>query len=702
MSELHKALEQLRPKEYSDIPQDSLPTLLSTIFSKAEYIANSVPPPPNGTPCDSARRTRTDPTPATGAADLTLSEVRRPESTSKGMKDLHKAWGKPLKLGAKEAATGINVYKMAGNDRHGAWFARTSVHEGLGFAKWKRAMMREFPESLAVQGGPGEGNVRGIGGDQRLEDITVDGIGQMQVYQLSAQFPGPTAPREFITLLLTSDGCLGEASKVNGVIPRHFMVVSIPVSHPEAPTRAGMVRGSYESVEMIREIPLPSAKSPASASTSDLLKQDKRKSRDRGGTIGFAESRGPDAKGENIDRGTDSSGGDDPETNPVEWTMITRSDPGGGIPRFMVERGTPGSIVQDAGKFLDWACAHDDLADQVISQEPATAGSARPSMDAGRSYSVTNANGHLAGVGTSIADRPDPSTFRRPSQRSTVDDTQEEPGILQTAAETLSSYVPDAINPTLHHRSSFSSTASSLDSFASAEQYTTAPQGLPLDDTIPTPSTTSEHLPEDTSTAHPTTSTDANTLAALAAPTKELQKIEQKRQQLHSRLEAARSKQASETSVAASSKTAKDLEKVTEKHTRNRLKQEEKFAREVQKLEQRRERETKKLLARQQKEKEKNELIKVTRERDEWKEKADKAEKEGELLRSQIGGLQRENTMLAARLGKTDVGREVLRRVREELAEEGDVGGGGRKRAGSRSSGGSGGKKSGEGIKEAA
>src|SRR6201999_4204452 len=49
----------------------------------------------------------------------------------------------------------------------------------------------------------------------------------------------------------------------------------------------------------------------------------------------------------------------DPEENPVEWIMVTRSDPGGSVPRFLVERGTPGGIVADASKFLNWACAKD-------------------------------------------------------------------------------------------------------------------------------------------------------------------------------------------------------------------------------------------------------------------------------------------------------------------------------------------------------
>ena len=182
MAELHKALECLRPKDFSDVPTDNLKSFLPEILSNAEIIANSVPPPPNGTPYESAQRTRTSSQPASKAADLTNSKVRRPPP-AKEHEALQKSWGKPVKLAAKEAATGMSVYKMAGHDRHGAWFARSSVHEGLGFSKWKLMMQREFPESLEVQGGPGEGNIRGIGGDRRLEDMTVDGIGNLQGMQ---------------------------------------------------------------------------------------------------------------------------------------------------------------------------------------------------------------------------------------------------------------------------------------------------------------------------------------------------------------------------------------------------------------------------------------------------------------------------------------------------------------------------------------
>jgi hypothetical protein len=178
MSTLHKALEVLQPREFTDVPLNDLETFLTDVFSKAEFIANSVPPAPNSTPYESARRTRTDTVPATSLAELTVSQARRPLSNGEHT-ELHKAWGKPVKLNTKDASLGISVFKMAGNDRHGAWFARTSVHEGLGFSKWKRAMVSEFPESLEVQGKPGEGSVRGIGGDRRLEDINVPGLGKL-------------------------------------------------------------------------------------------------------------------------------------------------------------------------------------------------------------------------------------------------------------------------------------------------------------------------------------------------------------------------------------------------------------------------------------------------------------------------------------------------------------------------------------------
>lgn len=85
-----------------------------------------------------------------------------------------------MKMNAKDNPLGMNVYKLGGKDWKGAWFARRSVHEGLGFRKWKRGLEREFPETMKVQGGPGEGNIRGIGGEKRVAFKEVEGVGKME------------------------------------------------------------------------------------------------------------------------------------------------------------------------------------------------------------------------------------------------------------------------------------------------------------------------------------------------------------------------------------------------------------------------------------------------------------------------------------------------------------------------------------------
>ncbi|KAL6709400.1 hypothetical protein ACN47E_001807 [Coniothyrium glycines] len=624
MTELHKALECLRPKDFADVPTEDLKSFLPQILANAELIANSVPPPPNGTPYESSKRTRTGTTPAISADELTISEVRRPQP-AKEHEQLQSSWGNPVKLGAKDAATGMSVFKMAGHDRHGAWFSRASIHEGLGFAKWKRAMLREFPESLEVQGGPGEGNIRGIGGDRRLEDIAVEGIGQLQVYQLSAQFPGPTSPREFITLLITSDTCLTDASKVGDTIPRHFMVVSIPVTHPDAPPRSGMVRGFYESIEMIREIPLQGA------------------------------------------------GKDEAETNPVEWIMVTRSDPGGGIPRFMVERNVPSSIVNDAVKFLNWACAKDDGDGSEGQGTNANTSDTLQVQDAPRSLSIADSNGITAGVGTSIADRPSPSV-RRLSQRAAEQNQVGGTGILEQFKHTIEGYIPDAVNPyassTLQRTisSSSSRTSSSDDSFASATQFSSAHDGTLIETTMTTSNTTSQQsfpvVPDDSPHG------------------RKLQEIEDKKRQLKDQLEQTREKRESDLQNE-SDKTQKEMEKAAERHEKEKKKQEDKFQKEIRRLEERREKETRKLLARQQKEADKNQLHKAQRERDEFKQKMEILEQENKLLKEQIGELQKESTAIVARLGKSEKGQEILKLIRKEDMS-------GRSRASSRASGSSG------------
>jgi hypothetical protein len=375
------------------------------------------------------------------------------------------------------------------------------------------------------------------------------------------------------------------------------MVVSIPVNHPDAPPRNGMVRGYYESIEMIREIPL--------------------------------------------------SGTEDQETNPVEWIMVTRSDPGGGIPRFMVERNVPSSIVQDAVKFLDWACPTTEVQEEVPASNdgvPATEMAHEPE----HRISVAEVNGIGAGVGTSIVDRPSNST-RRASHRAENEVNATSGGLLGQLRDTVDAYVPDYLNPLQRtvSSSSSSSSSSSAESFASADEFNSISGGLPISDRSKTPEQGAIVIPDDSPHG------------------RKMKEIEDKKQQLKERLAQAREKQKLDL-ANESDKTQKEMDKAAEKHSKERKRQEDKFEKEIRKLEERREKETQKLLARQKKDEDNNKLLQAQRARDEFKQRADILEEENKLLKDQIGELQKENTALVARLGKTETGQDILRKVQEE------------------------------------
>ncbi|KAF3929341.1 hypothetical protein AA313_de0210087 [Arthrobotrys entomopaga] len=464
-TDLHKALANLSPLEESSLPQDepSLQPFLDSTFQNAAAIIDTLPIPP---PPPSSKT----PTPSTRSRANTVSSSTTSVSTSSSRLTITPSVSRPLApenesiftKDWKEVKPGgtnshdIRVYKLAAKDGNGAWFARRSVHEGIGFARFRKGLRREFEESLSRRMGQGRegGNpptdapegenwegmvipagVRGIGAERRLERKVVKGVGRLDVYHLSAQFPGPSAPRDFVTACITSSSQTpprtSTRAKKQG---REFTMVSRPINHPSAPEQSGFVRGRYESVEFIREIiPQDDEKEEAgprrSMSVSDLTQkvsamltvdtQNSKVGRPRSRTVGetprksvsFDETSGmvaprastfvlqsPDSlrKGSRLreamstdelpeeeekeeektptmpriqeptnDEDADSFE-DDGETNPVEWIMLTRSDPGGSVPRFMVERGTPGSIVKDAEKFLDWACEkvhEDDLSD---------------------------------------------------------------------------------------------------------------------------------------------------------------------------------------------------------------------------------------------------------------------------------------------------------------------------------------------------
>src|SRR2546423_2744541 len=181
MAALHSALQALSPVAFSEVPTspDELVSYISALFSKTELIVESVPVPAAEEVSTNLRST-TVTSVASNASGMSSSSARSlplsPEHAA-----LQKEWGKPIKIG-KDNPLNIPIYKCSGRDGRGAWFARRSVHEGLGFARFKRGLEREFPETMKVQGAPGEGNIRGIGGGKGVEDIKKDGKGRGEGY----------------------------------------------------------------------------------------------------------------------------------------------------------------------------------------------------------------------------------------------------------------------------------------------------------------------------------------------------------------------------------------------------------------------------------------------------------------------------------------------------------------------------------------
>ena len=561
------------------------------------------------------------------------------------------------------------------------------------------------------------------------------------VYHLSAQFPGPTTPRDFVTLLLTSSTALKDPSsstspKPSSPVhnnfsrePRHFMVVSKPCIHPDCPPRDGFIRGEYESVEFIREIPIKPKKS---SSTTDLSKtggarptssginkeamvrnahqksstfplehdgaSDQRHSegdyestptegdktsegRRRGKTISFAESRGTTAKGEQLDthQGEDE---EEDETNPVEWIMITRSDPGGSVPRWMVERGTPGSIVADAGKFLDWACKKehpqsededdvDGVAHKHIHHEEENL----------RDYQT---NGHLAGL-NGVPDDANPQEQEQAPIKSQGPPTApNQGGIIQSltsaAYSGLETYAPKAVVEHLPgHQPQAAS--SSLPPTAETNLPTTGElilNGRKDVDEVSSVSDTSSiasfasadsHLGDEEGESKSLSSKTASSNSKDHNQTvheKELAKLNERKKRLDEKLTKSREKEMKDRQELTSKEQAA-IKKAEEKHAKEVARQEDKYRKEVAKLEAKKSKEAAKLAERRKKAEDKDEKAKLMREKEEVRAELEVVKKEREILKGQVGELQRENTALAARLGKVENGKGLLKEVREEM-----------------------------------
>ncbi|EKV07498.1 START-like domain [Penicillium digitatum] len=351
MATLHEALQCLKPTSWDEVPQDpnELRDYVHGIFKNSRLVAESLPDPPIS---DIDDYPGLDDTTNSSAKRIVPSSVRVGE-TDPEITDLQKEWGKPLKMGGpRDNPLGVTVWKLSANDGGGSWFGRRSVHEGLSFSRWRTKLSTEYDETLRVnrkkieKGQTPDECIRGIGAEEKIENIEVknrDGsiLGDLMVYHVSAQFPKPTAPRDFVALIVNSDyGLQAGGSKQPG---RSWMMISKPCDHPKIQHKQGYTRGQYESIELIREIP------KGDDSRGNSSSQGSKKNSD------FPSSTLQQPEGLPEQNGA----GDNEQMNPVEWIMVTRSDPGGNIPRWMVDKGTPRSVGTDAAKFINWALQDD-------------------------------------------------------------------------------------------------------------------------------------------------------------------------------------------------------------------------------------------------------------------------------------------------------------------------------------------------------
>lgn len=626
MASHHAPLQALEPVDWASVHGDDLSTFLQETFDQALVVVNSVPDVTK-TSSDEASpgRSRAKTESAVGASSVTrLQSIEKSEASQR----LRQDW-KEVKINPRDNPKDISVFKLGSKDGKGSWFARHSVHEELSFDDWKMGLKKEFAETMKVQGSPGSGSIRGIGADKAVEHRMVESVGQLDVFQLSAQFPGPTSPRDFVTLLLTSDLSYRDAETSQAL--RQYIVVSKPCVHEGCPSRSGIIRGQYESVEIIREVPLrrkplkrslSSLESPLSMTASTLSVPEKAQ--------------------------------DDTEVKTaVEWLMVTRSDPGGSVPRFLIEKGTPPGIVGDAGKFISWvvemaargfqdkpapASKEDAAEDGVVKAETDGTGD-----DAVRHTPVVRVNNEADRNGYSYGDADDDTA---PSSNGIY-------GIISGIFGAASYVVPTSLIQSFSGSiSNGGSDIGSLSSLAIPEEGDDS--SLSDDSSIRSFASAMEKrlTVEDARTGSITESVSEDSRSIATQPAdKEMRRLQERRRKLDMKLAIMQSRMESKRQ-GDKEKDSAAMDKMREKHDKEVAKHEEKFKRELRKLEDRKETEAKKAEQRRRKALEKEEKSNMALEMERLRSERDLAVKHSQLLQDQVQNLQTQNTMLVAKLGK--------------------------------------------------
>ncbi|GAA5905266.1 SRPBCC family protein [Sporobolomyces salmoneus] len=166
----------------------------------------------------------------------------------------------------------------SGNTDGFKWHVRVSTHTDVNYEQFKQGLL----ENHSV-------NERDYIEDcQTADKIQVINHGEMEVWRMLYHQPFPASNRSFSFVIFTSEVPSSSSE-------RSFIVVSIPVAHPDAPPEKGYVRGRYVSVEQCRQ----------------------------------------------TDQG-------------VVWTMAVASDAGGMVPKMISEKAMPSKISEDVPSFLKW------------------------------------------------------------------------------------------------------------------------------------------------------------------------------------------------------------------------------------------------------------------------------------------------------------------------------------------------------------
>lgn len=182
----HEPFKALGPIDWTTVSSQedagSLPSLLATTFADSQTLVDSIPAPApvKGSSSDPIGRARSATDSAVGPAPTTTTTT----SLGKAAAATLRADWKEVKIGngARDNPHSISVYRLSARDGRGTWFARRSLHRGIGFERWRAGLQKEFDETLkrAPPTEPGTGNIRGIGAEKMVENRELSSDGSLR------------------------------------------------------------------------------------------------------------------------------------------------------------------------------------------------------------------------------------------------------------------------------------------------------------------------------------------------------------------------------------------------------------------------------------------------------------------------------------------------------------------------------------------